>query len=57
MNSNIAQDVHTQNNGINQNYTDTDEATFSLYKEAYKEAKNNEKIKEFRIHLMSFKSE
>ncbi|KLE06055.1 hypothetical protein [Aliarcobacter butzleri] len=56
-NSNIANDVQNQNYGTNQNYTDTDEATFSLYKEAYKEAKNNEKIKEFRIHLMSFKSE
>lgn len=56
-NSNIANDVQNQNYGANQNFTDTDEATFSLYKEAYKEAKNNEKIKEFRIHLMSFKSE
>ncbi|MFW3399590.1 hypothetical protein [Aliarcobacter butzleri] len=56
-NSNIANDVQNQNYGTNQNYTDTDEATFSLYKEAYKEAKDNEKIKEFRIHLMSFKSE
>ena len=56
-NSNISQDVHTQNNSTNQNHTDTDEATFSLYKEAYKEAKEHEKIKEFRIYLMSFKSE
>ncbi|BAK70971.1 hypothetical protein [Aliarcobacter butzleri] len=56
-NSNIANDVQNQNYGTNKNYTDTDEATFSLYKEAYKEAKDNEKIKEFRIHLMSFKSE
>lgn len=56
-NSNIANDVQNQNYGTNQNFTDTDEATFSLYKEAYKEAKDNEKIKEFRIHLMSFKSE
>lgn len=56
-NSNIANDVQNQNYGANQNFTDTDEATFSLYKEAYKEAKDNEKIKEFRIHLMSFKSE
>ena len=47
----------TQNNSTNQNHTDTDEATFSLYKEAYKEAKEHEKIKEFRIYLMSFKSE
>ena len=45
------------NNSTNQNHTDTDEATFSLYKEAYKEAKEHEKIKEFRIYLMSFKSE
>ena len=56
-NSNISQDVHTQNNSTNQNHTDTDEATFSLYKEAYKEAKEHDKIKEFRIYLMSFKSE
>ncbi|WP_148624266.1 hypothetical protein [Aliarcobacter cryaerophilus] len=53
-NSNISQDVHTQMNSTNQNNTDTDEATFSLYREAYKKAKENEKIKEFRIHLMSF---
>ncbi len=55
--SNIANDVKNQNYGLNQNYLDTDEATFSLYKEAYKEAKEHEKIKEFRIYLMSFKSE
>ncbi|WP_323585414.1 hypothetical protein [Aliarcobacter butzleri] len=34
---------------------ETDEATFSLYKEAYLEAKKNEKIKEFRIYLMEYK--
>ena len=55
--SNIANDVKNQNYGLNQHYLDTDEATFSLYKEAYKEAKEHEKIKEFRIYLMSFKSE
>lgn len=55
--SNIANDVKNQNYGLNQNYLDTDEATFHLYKEAYKEAKEHEKIKEFRIYLMSFKSE
>ncbi|MFY9073146.1 hypothetical protein [Aliarcobacter butzleri] len=34
---------------------ETDEATFSLYKEAYLKAKKNEKIKEFRIYLMEYK--
>ena len=53
-NSNVAQDVHTQSNGINQNCVDNNEATYQLYKETYKKAKEDGKIKEFRIHLMSF---
>jgi len=53
-NSNVAQDFHAQSNGINQNCVDNDEATYQLYKETYQKAKEDGKIKEFRIHLMSF---
>lgn len=54
-NSNVANNLQNQHNTTGgQNHTDTDEATFSLYKEAYKKAKENERIKEFRIYLMSF---
>lgn len=34
---------------------ETDEATFSLYKEAYLKAKESDDIKGFRIYLMEYK--
>ncbi|WP_323588737.1 helix-turn-helix domain-containing protein [Aliarcobacter butzleri] len=55
-NSNIANDVQNQNYGTNQNYTETDEGTYFLYKEAYKKANNKqENINKLRNYLMDFK--
>lgn len=49
----VAQNIH-RDQIINNNCQDIDSATVELIKEAYKKAKEHDKIKDFRIHIMSF---
>jgi hypothetical protein len=50
----VAQTVKRDQISSESDFKDIDPATLELIKEAYMKAKNDNRLKEFRIHMMSF---